>query len=142
VSEPSETPEIAVVAGIILEGGRVLVARRLEHQSFGGHWEFPGGKVEAGESPEAALEREFQEELGIGVRVLAPYHVVRYRNRQDQPVRVDFFRAERRGGEPRLLEVAEVRWADAAELGRLRFIPANEPVVAKLAAELEAGAWG
>ena len=56
---------IAVVAGILLRDGKILLAQRKEAASFALKWEFPGGKIEPGESPEEALERELQEELGI-----------------------------------------------------------------------------
>jgi 8-oxo-dGTP diphosphatase len=137
--DPAPAADIEVVAGLVIEAGRVLVARRMEHQSFAGHWEFPGGKIEKGESPEAALAREFREEMGIGARVRKRYDVVTYRNREGRTVRVTFFLAARDPEEPRLLDVAEVRWADAEELRRLVFIPANRPVVARVAKELESG---
>ena len=58
-----------VVAAVFTDGERVLACRRLDHLEAGGRWEFPGGKVEAGEVPEAALEREIAEELGIEIEV-------------------------------------------------------------------------
>ena len=66
------TELIQVVGGAVLDSltgpGRLLAARRTAPPQFAGMWEFPGGKVEPGEAPEAALHRELQEELGIGVR--------------------------------------------------------------------------
>lgn len=56
---------IEVVAGIIIHEGKVLIARRAKHKSMPGKWEFPGGKIEANESPETALERELFEEFGV-----------------------------------------------------------------------------
>ena len=63
----SEKKTVRVVAGIVVEAGRVLIAQRPRPQSFALRWEFPGGKMEPGESPEDALDREFQEELGIRI---------------------------------------------------------------------------
>lgn len=60
---------IAVVAGVLFREGRLMLCRRPEGKELAGKWEFPGGKLEEGESPEQALERELREELAIDVRV-------------------------------------------------------------------------
>jgi len=62
-------PTLSVVAAVFLDGDRVLACRRRPDRSAGGKWEFPGGKVEPGESPQAALVREIDEELGVRVEV-------------------------------------------------------------------------
>lgn len=62
-------PFVQVVAGLMIEDGKILIARRLLSDSNGGLWEFPGGKVEKGESPEQALSRELKEELNLYVKV-------------------------------------------------------------------------
>jgi 8-oxo-dGTP diphosphatase len=127
---------IEVVAGIVVEGGRVLIAQRRADQSFPLNWEFPGGKCEAGESAEAALDREFREELGIGVAVLGLYEEVCYRDPAGVEVRVVFLRARKRRGKPRPLQVAAVDWVDAAGLVAVEFIPHNRRIVARLVEEL------
>lgn len=63
------TPPVPVVCAIILRDGRIMLAQRPPDKKLGGLWEFPGGKVEPGESAEAALHRELQEELGCAVRI-------------------------------------------------------------------------
>ena len=64
-----------VVGAIIVQGDRILSARRAKHKSAPGFWEFPGGKVEPGEAPEAALVREIQEELGLSIRPLNTFDI-------------------------------------------------------------------
>lgn len=132
----SGTPEpIRVVAGILMEAGRVLVTQRTREQRFGLKWEFPGGKIEAGESPEEALVREFREELGIETRALAPYDRIRYRDAWGKELDVGFHRLERTGGEPTPLEVAAVAWVPVDRLEGLDMIPANRGVVERLVRE-------
>ncbi len=128
-----------VVAGIVIEGGAVLLARRAEGQLFAGKWEFPGGKVEPGETFEAALDREFTEELGVGAQAFREYHRIRYRNTLGREVRVRFYLARRGPGIPRPLEVAEVVWVAGPDLPGYEFIPANRPVMERLTADLREG---
>lgn len=133
---PAGGPEpVRVVAGIVLERGRVLVTQRTREQRFGLKWEFPGGKIEAGESAEAALVREFREELGIETRALAPYDRIRYRDAWGKELEVAFHRAERTGGEPTPLEVAAVAWVPVERLDGLDMIPANRKIVERLQRE-------
>lgn len=70
---------VAVTAALLLRGNRLFIARRPPDKRFGLYWEFPGGKVEPGESLEASLQREIDEELGLRIEVGAPFHVVRCR---------------------------------------------------------------
>jgi 8-oxo-dGTP diphosphatase len=136
-----ENPPVQVVAGIVVESQRVLLAQRSRSRSFPLLWEFPGGKVEPGETPEAALVREFGEELGIEIEPLATYGTIEYLGRDGKNVRVVFFRARRKDGEPRPLDVEAVTWATARELGTLDIIPANRTIVDQLQKELEAGTF-
>jgi 8-oxo-dGTP diphosphatase len=132
---PGEGP-VRVAAGIVIEDGRVLVAQRPLLQSFPLQWEFPGGKVEPGETPEAALVREFEEELGVTVRPGERYAEIRYVGVAGREIHVEFFRAARVRGEPRPLQVADVRWVEGDALDEVDFIPANRPVVSRLRKEL------
>lgn len=128
---------IEVVAGIVVEHGRVLVAQRHRNQSFPLLWEFPGGKIEAGESPQDALAREFREELGIVVEIQSPYGAVEYSGKDGRALRVRFYLARRVQGSPRALEVEAVAWVPAKDLPRVDFIPANRKIVNRLAEEVE-----
>ena len=128
---------VHVVAGILVEGDRVLLAQRSRHRSFPLLWEFPGGKVESGETNEAALAREFQEELGIEVAPISVYGHIAYTGTEDREVRVVFFRVRRTAGEPMPLDVEAVDWFTASRLKQLDIIPANRDVMRQLADELE-----
>ena len=114
-----------------MRDGRVLVSRRPAGAHLGGLWEFPGGKLEPGEDEESALVRELREELGIEVRPGASCGILRHRYPEREVV-LRFRFAEIVAGEPRPLEVDEVRWATPDELGKLHFPEADRPVVTAL----------
>jgi len=122
-----------VAAALIDDAGRILMQRRPEGKAHAGLWEFPGGKIERGESPEAALCRELAEELGIGVMPgdLAP---VTFASRPlgGRHLILMLYRCRRWAGEPRALEAAELRWGDAASLAALPMPPADVPLLAAL----------
>ena len=130
---------IRVVAGIVVEGDRVLIAQRPHPQSFALKWEFPGGKIEAGESTEEALDREFQEELGVGVESLGEYGVIRYRDPGGRDLEVRFLLARRTTGDPMPLEVEAVSWMPADRLSEVDFIPANREIVERLVVDVREG---
>lgn len=125
-------PFLHVVAGVIRNAaGQVLLARRPDHLPHGGLWEFPGGKVERGETPAAALERELAEELGpegLGaeplLRVPYPY--------AGTPVLLDVWTINRYRGRPAAREGQALRWVDIADLGGYAFPEANRAVVTAL----------
>ncbi len=126
---------VVVAAGLVVEGGRVLVSRRKAGQHLAGLWELPGGKVEDGEDPRDALVRELREELGIETAVgeIADVTFHRYTD-ADKAVVLLFFHASRLPGspEPRAVDVAEIAWFGAAELSPERFPPADVPVLDKI----------
>ena len=113
---------LQVVAGILERGGRILIGRRKAEQSHALQWEFPGGKVEPGETAEQALARELEEELGI--RRAAGTEIARYEYRYPgkDPIELIFFRVESYDGEPRNLVFHEMRWEPAEGLGCLDFV--------------------
>jgi mutator protein MutT len=122
---------IEVAAGIVLRAGRVLVARRRAGTHLGGLWEFPGGKIEGGETPSAALRRELAEELGVGVRVGPLWGILLHRY-PEREVRLHFLFAWIARGEPRAAAAEELRWVTPEELAELAFPGADRPLAAAL----------
>jgi 8-oxo-dGTP diphosphatase len=129
---------ILVVAAVLVEEGRgVLLSQRKSGTHLAGAWEFPGGKVEPGEDPRAALARELHEELGIDAAIGAPVEIT-FHAYAEKTVLLLFFEATRTPGssEPRALDVADVRWAQVHELRDEDFPPADVDVLAKVRARL------
>jgi 8-oxo-dGTP diphosphatase len=121
-----------VVAALIRDGGRVLLSRRRADQAMPLLWEFPGGKVEPGEHPEAALVREVREELGCELRV-ARIHEVVFHAYPDFDLVMLVYAGEIAAGTPRPVEVAEIAWVEAARLPELDLLPADYPLARALA---------
>ncbi len=125
---------IAVAAAILEEDGRILIVQRPPDAAMGGLWEFPGGKLEPGETPEAALVREIAEELGVAIAVDALYAVVEHRYPDGPAVRLLFYRCRRLSGPLRLLWGQAYRWVAPPDLPAYAYPAADAPVVARLAA--------
>ncbi len=126
---------VVVAAGILIEGGRVLLSQRKAGAHLAGSWEFPGGKVEEGEDPRAALRRELSEELGIEAQVGEVVDVTFHRYPDaGKAVLLLFFevRREPKSPEPRSVDVAAVEWAGPEGLGPERFPPADVAVLHKV----------
>ncbi len=121
---------VEVVAAVIERGGRILIARRRAGSHLGGLWEFPGGKRQAGETPEAALVREIREELDAAVTVGELVEDVEW-TYPEKVVRLRFFRCALED-EPRAAEGQEIAWVAPADLGRYDFPPADGGLVARL----------
>ncbi|GAA4204727.1 hypothetical protein GCM10022220_15860 [Actinocatenispora rupis] len=135
-SIPQPDPDTAPVRGTgvivgaaIVRAGRVLAAQRATPAAAAGRWEFPGGKVEPGESEHDALVRECEEELGVRVAVLS-------RIGADVPMVngavLRLYLARLVEGEPRALEHAELRWLAADGLDTVPWLPADAPLAAAL----------
>ena len=125
---------VTVAVGLLIdEDGRVLVTRRAPDAHQGGLWEFPGGKVEVGESVETALVRELAEELGIRVEASAPFMTLDH-DYADKPVRLDVHRVTRWQGEARGLEGQPLAWQLPSAMANWPFPEANAPILARLLA--------
>ncbi len=124
--------QVVVAAMIEDADGRILIAERPEGKFMAGWWEFPGGKVEFGEAPEAALSREVREELGLQIDVGEPFHVVHVARTETTAVFVLFYWCRWTGGELQLLDAGDVRWVTADEFDDVRFLESNRAVVDKL----------
>ena len=123
-----------VVAALIWEGNQFMICQRPAHKARGLLWEFAGGKVEPGETKEAALIRECREELGITVSVGEIFMEVTH-TYPDLTVRLTLFRAAILEGEPQALEHCELRWATREELSFLPFCPADQPILERIRKE-------
>ncbi len=123
---------VRVAVGILLRSdGRVLLAQRLPGTPYPGYWEFPGGKLEAGESASDALRRELDEELGIAIVRAAPWLVQRYAYAHAH-VELNFFRVFAWRGEPHGRDGQVVSWQTPGELDVTPLLPANAGVLAAL----------
>jgi 8-oxo-dGTP diphosphatase len=134
-----------VVGAAIVRDGLVLAARRSRPQQLAGGWEFPGGKVEAGEAESAAVVRECAEELGVvvrcGARVPGQWPITDQHNSSELVLRV--FLAEIVAGEPRPgRDHDEVRWLQAEQLLDVDWLPADLPAAIALAELLPAAGEG
>ena len=123
---------VAVAAGVLLRpDGRFLLGQRAADTFYPGYWEFPGGKVEPGESPAAALVRELDEELGIRVRRLNPW-LTREHRYEHAHVRLHFFEVSEWEGEVRDHVHSALCWAHPQEAAVGPMLPANGPILKAL----------
>jgi 8-oxo-dGTP diphosphatase len=128
---------VEVAAAVIQRpDGAFLLARRPPGKVYEGYWEFPGGKVEAGEQPSAALARELHEELGLEVETAYPW-ITRVFTYPHATVRLNFFRVTRWRGAPHPRENQAIAWQAPGERMAEPMLPANAPVLASLALPAE-----
>ena len=120
---------VHVAVGVLLnDNHEVLIAMRPAESHQGGLWEFPGGKVEEGESVECALTREFEEELGVSVQVCTGLTQIKHEY-ADKSVMLDVLRIERSSGIPQGREGQVIEWRALSELKALDFPKANERII-------------
>ena len=111
-----------VVAAVIERDGRVLIGQRKPGDRHPLKWEFPGGKVEPGETPEQATIRELEEELAIRARVQAEIRRYEYQYPGRSPILLIFYRVLEFSGEPQNLEYEQIRWEVPQHLGVYDFL--------------------
>ncbi len=126
--KPKRPLWIPVVTGLIMKGSKVLVGLRPEGKNLAGQWEFPGGKIETGESPEEALARELREELGIeaeiGNIIYAGTH-----SYGETGILLLFYVVKYWKGEPKNIHHREIKWAELEELNTLDIPGANRKLL-------------
>ena len=123
--------DVYVVAGAIVKDGKVFAAQRGNKGKTAFKFEFPGGKIEPGETPEQALARELKEELSIDVKVheLITAIVDEY---DDVILHIDTYRCELISGTPTLSEHIAMAWSNKEELDKLQFSQADKPTLEKI----------
>lgn len=119
---------VEVSAGIIVRDSKILLAQRAAKAHQGGKWEFPGGKLDAGETATQALVRELHEELGISVDEAEPALTLTH-DYADKRVTLHVFWVWQFLGEPRGIEGQPVQWVAARDLTQFEFPDANAPIV-------------
>lgn len=123
-----------MAAGLIVRGGEVLIGQRRPDQPMALLWEFPGGKIEPGESPEEALKRELCEELGIDAIIGKPVIRIRHNYRHGGAVDLQFFAVHEFSGEVGNNIYQQVRWVRLEDLPGYDFLAADRGLIKDLAA--------
>ena len=127
---PHKMP-ILVTAAIIIDGRkRLFLAQRKQDDSLGGYWEFPGGKLEAGEQPDKCLEREIKEELDMQIRAAAPFNFS-YFEYSNKKILLLAYLCEHTGGVPKAVDCADFGFFGRAEItgGDMKIAPADIPLL-------------
>lgn len=119
---------VEVTAGIIRNGGKFLIARRSTHKQLAGFWEFPGGKIEEGETAEASLERELLEELGISVTV-GDFFMETEHQYEDKTILLKAYFCNILSGEITLHDHDQIEWVETSEFKNYIFAPADRPFI-------------
>ena len=120
------------------EKSAVLISQRRGNDPHKGKWEFPGGKIESGESPIQALVRELEEELGILVKTAKPYDILDYQYPHQQ-VNLNFFLVTEYSGHMRGVEGQRIDWVPVYDLARIDMLEANNLIIDRLQTSPGAG---
>jgi 8-oxo-dGTP diphosphatase len=126
------TSPLQVVAAVIERRGRILIAQRKREGKHPLKWEFPGGKVEAGETPPAALARELREELGIEAQIGGQMDAYEFSYPGALPTHLLFFRVTRWEGEPQNLDFEQILWERPERLADYDFLEGDAGFLKKL----------
>ncbi|WP_105173243.1 8-oxo-dGTP diphosphatase MutT [Pseudoalteromonas sp. T1lg24] len=125
--------QVHVAVGVIKKANLIFIAKRHDEQHQGGKWEFPGGKVEEGETVTQALARELNEEIGIDVKSSTPFLEIHH-DYPDKSVHLDIHLVEEFDGEARHLEGQDHKWVAISDLNNYEFPAANVVIIEKLQA--------
>jgi 8-oxo-dGTP diphosphatase len=120
--------KVPVAVALIIEDNKILISKRKSNQNFANYWEFPGGKIESGESGEAAVVREISEELGIKIEVKSLYKKIIY-DYGEKIVELYFYLCSKISGEIQCLEVADFKWQEIHKLEAKLFPKANQKLI-------------
>ena len=131
---PKSPLPVAVGAAIIAHQGKILITLRPQNKRLGGYWEFPGGKLEEGETPQDALARELKEELDITIEV-GPILTTVYHRYDWGSALILAYRCHYRGGIIKNLEVADHCWVEPPDLLSYDILPADRPIIELLQSE-------
>jgi len=123
-----------VTAAIIKDENRLLISKRHSKDTLGGKWEFPGGKIEPGETPKECLVREIKEELGVEVKI-GPFYDENVYSSQDHDIHLLFYWAEVITGKVIPVVHDDLKWTTIEELANFDFAPADIPIVKRLMKE-------
>ena len=125
------SPQV-VVAGVIEQDGRILIGKRKQGKKFAGNWEFPGGTLEKGETPEQCLRRELREELAVEIEVGDLICSSEYSYTPEWTIKLLAYRTRLISGIFNLKDHEEVRWVSLGDLINYDFPEASKPIVEKL----------
>ena len=127
--DQADADRIHVVAGVLRDADqRILLTERIGDAAFAGLWEFPGGKVDVGESMPAALQRELHEELGINISSISHFIKIEH-DYADRRVSIDFFLVDNWHGKPAGQQGQKLTWLSKDQLDASLLMPADGPVV-------------
>ena len=122
-----------VVAALIMRDDEILCCQRTEHQALALKWEFPGGKIDAGETPQQALRRELEEELGIEAEIGREITRILHTYQNGNAVNLHFFVIDRYENELQNRIFREIRWVNRCDLPALDFLDADKELVRRIA---------
>ena len=128
---------INVTAAVLLKDDRFLAAKRSDGKHLAGHWEFPGGKIEAGETPEQCLKRELKEEFTIETEI-GEFVAESIFDYGDKRIRLLAYKVKHVSGEFQLIDHDEIRWLPIEELDSLKWAPADIPIIEALKQQAKA----